>query len=109
MVRRPPSSALLPATAVSGAVVGRFAVDLEAVCAIERGELQRLAEAARLSKDHVARPGQRAIRVGVSGPDEQVGEAVAIDVARRAHAVPGDVAGRFAVDLAAVVAIEPLE
>src|SRR5205823_4818459 len=81
-------------------------VDLEAVGAIERGELQRLAENARLAKDHVAGPGFGAIRVGAGGPDEQVGKAVAIDIARRAHAEPRVVASRYAVDLEAVGAIE---
>src|SRR5207248_336655 len=97
------------AHAAPGDVAGRFAVDLEAVVSVECREVELRGEAARLAKDHVAGPGERAMRGGVGGSDEQVDKAVAIDIARRAHAEPGLVAGRFAAELKAGLAVEAAE
>ena len=58
------------------------AVEAKAVGAVEGGEIERAAETARVAEHDVARTGAVARRWSA---DDQVGEAVAVDVARPAH------------------------
>ena len=85
-------------------VTGVFAIDHEAAGAC--GHVRELhGGGARLAKDDVALARTRAAgRVGQIGADEQVGDAVAIDVAAAAHAQATGVARRFPVDHEAAVA-----
>ena len=87
-------------------VAGRHAAELEAVRAVEGGEVEIGAEARGLAEHHIARPGVASVRIGVVGADDQVGEAVAVDVAGRGDRAAALVAGRHAAELEAVGAVE---
>ena len=69
-------------------VIGRHAAELEAVGAVEGGEVEIGAEARGLAEHHIARPGMAPMRIGAVGADDQVGEAVAVDVAGRGDRAP---------------------
>ena len=60
----------------------------------------------RPPEHHVARAGTVAVRIGAEGADDQVVEAVAVDVARRGDREAAAVARRLAADLEAVAAVE---
>ena len=66
-------------------VDGRHAAELETIRAIESREVEIGAEARGLAEHHVARSGHAAVWIGPFGADDQVGEAVAVDVARRGN------------------------
>ena len=87
-------------------VTGRHAAELEAVGAVEGGEVEVGGEARGLAEHHVARPGIGSVRIGTAGADDQVVEAVAIDVAGRGDREAALVIGRHAAELEAVGAVE---
>src|SRR5690606_37697932 len=62
-------------------VVPRLAIEAEAVGAVERAERDRRGKPAGLAEHHVARPGTEVVRIGIRRADDQVVEAVAVDVA----------------------------
>ncbi len=90
----------------TGIVTRRDAAELEAVAAVERREIQVGRKPARFAKDHIARPGIGAVGIGAKSADDQVGKAVTIHIARRAHRVAGKVIHRDAAELEAVAAVE---
>ena len=63
-------------------------------------------EARGLAEHHIARARIVAVRVGEGSADDQVGEAVAVDVARRGDRPAAAVARRHAAELEAVAAVE---
>ena len=62
-----------------------------------------------LAEHHIARAGIDAVRIGSPGADDQVGEAVAVDVAGRGHRDAALVARRRAAELEAGRAVERRE
>jgi hypothetical protein len=64
-----PSPLTSPASLTESRKVGsRLAIDLEAVAAVERREVQAGRKPARFAEDHVARPGIGAVRIGEGAP-----------------------------------------
>ena len=96
--------------AVAGVVARRIALDDEAVGRREsvvrsitcRPPAVDRAEARRLAEHHIGLAGIGAAVVAAGRADDQVGEAVAVDVARRGDAAAGLVARRIALDDEAV-------
>ena len=63
------------------AVIRRRAAELEPGAAVERGQVDIGGEARGLAEHHVTRARVREARVVAYGADDQVGEAIAVDVA----------------------------
>ena len=82
----------------AAAVVRVDPVEAEAVRPVERREIEARREAGVRAEDDIALAGGIAVRIGARGPDDQVVDAVAVDVAR-----PGDR------EAAAVVRVDPVE
>ena len=84
-----PSPLTSPAEATEPAAIvnGRLAADLEAVAAVEGGRQVEIGGEARgLAEHHIARPGTA--MSAAARPDDQVVEAVAVDVAGRGDREP---------------------
>src|SRR4051794_27944313 len=80
---------------------------LDAKAAGSRGdqvEVDRRGERAGMAEHHVGRTGSAAAVAVVRGADEQVADAVTIDVARRGYRPPGTIAVALAPDLEAAAA-----
>ena len=90
-------------------VVRRHAAELEAVAAVEAREIEVGGKARGLAEHHIARAGIGAVRIGTAGADDQVGEAVAVDVAGRGDRAAAAVIRRHAAELEAVAAVEARE
>ena len=90
----------------AAAVVRRHAAELEAVAAVEARQVEVGGKARGLAEHHIARAGIGAVRVGAVGADDQVGEAVAVDVAGRGDRAAAAVVRRHAAELEAVAAVE---
>ena len=86
-----------------------LAVDLKTVAAVEVGQLEHRAETGCRAVDHISAAGVFAIRVGARGTDDQVGKAIAVDIAGAADGHPGLVVCPIAVDLEAVAAVKGSE
>src|SRR5690606_40102645 len=85
------------------------AVEAEAVGAIERAELDGGGEPAGLAEHHVARSARRTVRIGIGCADDQVVEAVAIDVTGAADGPAAVIEPPLAVEAEAVGAVERTE
>ena len=85
-------------------IVCALAVDHEAAAASsDRAQLDR--DAGCVAKHHIAATLLDAsVRGTTQGPDDQVGQTVAVDIARTRHADAADVAGTLAVDHKSAVA-----
>jgi len=68
----------------AGAIVG-CAAEREAVAAVEARQVDVGGEAGLPAEHHIAGAGFDSVRVGPELTDDQVGEAVAVDVACRGH------------------------
>jgi hypothetical protein len=91
--------------AAAAVVAGALAVDDEA--AVAGGDRRQLdGAAAALAEDQIAAPGVGAMRrMAIVRPDDQVGEAVAVEVAGRRDTVATGVVGTLAVDDEAAAAV----
>jgi hypothetical protein len=69
------------ADGIAGLIIRRGAGELEAVAAVEAGEVQIGGKAAGLAKNDIARPGVGAIGIGATRTDDYIIETVAIDIA----------------------------
>ena len=107
-----PSPLTSPAeeTEDAAVVTGIDAVEAEAVGAVEAREIERGGKARSLAEHHIAlaRIGVPA-RIGARGADQDVVEAVAIDVPRRGDGLAAAVTGIDAVEAEAVGAVEARE
>jgi hypothetical protein len=92
---------------VAGEVLGLLALDAEAALA-EGDELEEHGVAVGLAEDDVGGAGGGAVDRGLGRADEDVGDAVAVDVADAADGGAGDVAGLLADDLEAGVGVGEL-
>ena len=81
----------------------RLAVDLKTVNAVEGGELEVGGEPTGLAEHHV---GGAAVGTGVRCPDDEVGEAVAIDIAGASYRGAAPVPRCLTIDLEAIGAVE---
>ena len=107
----PPIERVVAAVAVQHVVAGQAdqrVVELppEIVCDPVGADRASPAAVRCPAEHHVARAGTVAVRVGASGADDQVVEAVAVDVARRGDGTAAEVARRLAAELEAVAAVE---
>jgi len=90
---------------VTRIIAAIHAAELEAIAAIQLPERHARAKAARLAIDHIGRPGPVTAR-GTRRADEQVREAIAIEIPGTAHGRAGSVVIRHAFQLESVVAIQ---
>ena len=93
------------ADGVAGELI-QAARQFEAVAAIERGEIEVRAEAARFAEDEVARPDLFGEGSDRSRPHQKVRKAIAIHIACRVHGSPRVIASGLALDDEARGAIE---
>src|SRR6185369_12151658 len=87
-------------------LAGRFSVDPETIGAVESGEVDVGIEAASMAEHDIACSCVDAVRVDKRRTDDQVVEAVAVDVACRGYREACIVPTDLAADLEAVGAIE---
>ncbi len=83
-------------------VTRRLAIDLETVRTGKVGQLQIGGKPRGLSEHHIGRTATGAIGIGKRCPDDQIVEAVAIDVAGRGDRLAALVTRRLAIDLETV-------
>src|SRR5262245_35619501 len=87
-------------------VVRRHTAELEAVAAIEGGKVDIRGKAGRLAEHDIARAGIATIWVGACGPDNQIVEAVAVDVTSRRDRPAAIVVRRQAEERESVAAVK---
>ena len=81
-----------------GEVVCRRAAELEAVAAVEARQIDVGGEATGMAEHHIAGAGKGAVRVGAVGADDDVGEAVAVDIAGGSNRAAAEIARRLAAE-----------
>ena len=72
----------------AGKITRRFTVEHEAVAAVEAGQCQRRAELGGFAEHHVAAAGISAVGAGAPSADDQVVDAIAVDVASATDRIP---------------------
>ena len=86
-------------------VTGRHAAELEAVGAVEGGEVEIGAEARGLAEHHIARPGKASMRIGSASPMIRSAKPSPLTSPAEATEMPL-IAGGHAAELEAVGAVE---
>src|SRR6185295_5274912 len=87
-------------------VVRSLADNTKAVAAVEGRKQKRGTEARRFTEDHIRGACKRTANRRAVGTDDQVGEAIAVDVTGRRDGEAAVVMGGFAHDLESIAAIE---
>ena len=89
----------------AGKITRRLAVEHKAVAAIKAGQWQRRAEPGGFAEHHVAASGITAVCIGNKSADDQVVDAIAVDVAGGADRGARIIIRRLAVEHEAVRAV----
>src|SRR5258705_6426609 len=86
--------------------IGRFAIDLKAVAAVQAGKVDVCRKSGRLAEHHVSRARGKTVWVCARGADDEIGKAVAVDIAGGRNPKAAGVACGLAADAKPRAAIE---